>query len=66
MPPARHPYLDVVGQELWRDFTLDDFQKGEVSLTEAMASLDEWGATGGDLFDALGDHVDQDRRILDD
>lgn len=48
------------------DLALDDLKQGDVSLTHASATLDERGTARGELLDALGDHVDQDRDVFDD
>lgn len=48
------------------DLALDDFEEGEISLTQTWATLDERRTALSDLAHALGDHVDKDGRVFDD
>ena len=48
------------------DFALGDFAQGGVFGGEFFEGLDERAAALAELFDATGDHVDQDHGIIDD
>jgi hypothetical protein len=48
------------------DLAFDDLGEGDIGIPHAWATLDEWWAACGELFDSFGDEVDQDRRVRDD